>query len=127
MRCKQLTVVRPYALFLTHFKSKEFATLNPFGRFWHYFPPMPGFLIDQNHDDTYTSHWSFDESVTDPKTIDPKEAAYSLIGGAAGPFRFKIDEVLVSSTWRPNFAIAEKYTSDGARVLLAGDAGKSYG
>ena len=98
--------------------------MNPFGRFWHFFPPAPGFAIDQDHDDTYTTHWSFDDTKIDATQIDPKEAAYSVLGGAAGPYRFKIDEVLASSTWRPNFAIVEKYTSKSGRVLLAGDAGR---
>jgi hypothetical protein len=111
------------AMLLTHFKSKELSQLNPFGRFWHMFPPAPAFIIDQDHDDTYTSHWGFDETKVDPTTIDPKEAVYNVVGGSGGPYRFKIDEVLVSSTWRPNFAIAEKYLSTGGRVLIAGDAG----
>jgi hypothetical protein len=111
-------------MYLVHFKSKELSKLSPFGRFWHIFPPNPDFVIDQDNEDIYTSHWSFDDLSTDVSKIDPKEAVYKVFGGAGEPYRFKIDEVMVSSAWRPNFGIAEKYLSSGGRILLAGDAGK---
>ena len=59
-------------------------------------------------------------SATD---LDPKEAIYRVLGGAAGSYPLKIDEILVSSIWHPNFALAEQYTSDSGAVILAGDAG----
>jgi hypothetical protein len=111
-------------MYLVHFKSKELSKLSPFGRFWHIFPPNPDFVIDQDDEDTYTSHWSFDDLSTDVSKMDPKETVYKVFGGAGKPYRFKIDKVMVSSAWRPNFGIAEKYISSGGRILLAGDAGK---
>jgi hypothetical protein len=62
----------------------------------------------------------------DVTKIDPRESVYQNFGGMIGPFKFEIDEVLVHSCWRPNFTIAEKYASDGGRIFLAGDSGKSY-
>jgi hypothetical protein len=65
---------------------------------------------------------SLDQDVT---KIDPYELVYKCFGGAGDPYRFKIDEILVTSSWRPNFGLAETYISPGGRLVLAGDAGKS--
>jgi hypothetical protein len=86
------------------------------------FPPFVGFIIDQDEEDTFTAHMALDSLDQDVSKIDPYEWVYKIFGGAGEPYRFKIDEILVSSAWRPNFAIAEHYLSLGGRVVLAGDA-----
>jgi hypothetical protein len=106
-----------------HFRSKELAESRPFGRFWHMFSPKHGYLIDQEEGEIFTAHMGLDEDE-DISKIDPNEWVYRVLGGVGEPYRFKIDEVLVTSTWRINFAIAEKYVSSGGRVLLGGDACK---
>jgi len=113
-------------MYLVHFRSKELAKLRPYGRFWHVIFPSGGFMIDQDEEDTFTCHLPIYDLHTDVSKIDPREAAYECLGGTVGPFRFEIDEVLVHSAWRPNFCIAEKYKSDGGRVLLIGDSGQYF-
>lgn len=111
-------------MFLVHFRSKELAELRPFGRFWHTFFPSGAFLIDQDEEDTFTTHLPIRDMNTDVTKLDPYEVVYETLGGSQGPFKFKIDEILVSSAWRPNFCIVNKYISDGGRIVLAGDSGK---
>ncbi|KUI67804.1 2,4-dichlorophenol 6-monooxygenase [Cytospora mali] len=111
----------PVRLFLVHFRSKELAENRPFGRFWHMFSPAHGYVIDQEEGDIFTTHMGVDENQ-DIKAIDPREWVYRVLGGVGEPYRFKIDEIQVTSTWRINFAIAEKYISTGGRVVLGGDA-----
>lgn len=85
------------------------------------FSPAHGYLIDQEEGDIFTAHMGVDEGE-DIKAIDPREWVYRVLGGVGEPYRFKIDEIQVTSTWRINFAIAEKYVSTGGRVVLGGDA-----
>lgn len=110
-------------MFLVHFRSKDLAKRRPFGRFWHLIFPNGGFIIDQDEDDTFTSHLPIRDLSTDVTRIDPREAVYKCLGGIDEPFEFEIDEILVSSAWRPSFSIADRYISDGGRILLAGDSG----
>ena len=114
---------RPARLFLVHFRSKELAESRPFGRFWHMFSPKHGYLIDQEEGDIFTAHMGL-EPGQDVTGIDPREWVYKVLGGVGGPYRFEIDEIQVTSTWRINFAIAEHYLSPGGRVVLGGDAGE---
>ncbi|EXJ57724.1 uncharacterized protein A1O5_12514 [Cladophialophora psammophila CBS 110553] len=44
------------------------------------------------------------------------------LGGSAGSCPYKIDKVLVESTWRPNIYIVDRYTSARGRIFLTGDA-----
>lgn len=122
-RCgrQELTPKSPVRLFLVHFRSKELAENRPFGRFWHMFSPAHGYVIDQEEGDIFTAHMGLDENQ-DIKAIDHREWVYRVLGGVGEPYRFKIDEIQVTSTWRINFAIAEKYVSTGGRVVLGGDA-----
>ena len=113
-------------MFLVHFRSQEMAQLRPFGRFWHMFPPFDGFIIDQNENDTFTVHMALESLDQDVAKIDPYEWVYKAFGGVGESYRFKIDEILVSGPWRPNFAIAEHYLSTGGKVILAGDAGELF-
>lgn len=119
---KMLGQPLPIALFLVHFRSQELAYNLPFGKFWHMFPPFGGFIIDQDDNGTFTAHMVLDSLDQDVSKIDPYEWVYKCFGGAGEPHRFKIDEILVTSAWRPNFSIAEHYLSPGGRVMLAGDA-----
>ncbi|KAK7733711.1 hypothetical protein SLS53_008178 [Cytospora paraplurivora] len=118
---KMLGAPIPVRLFLVHFRSQELAEKRPFGRFWHMFSPAHGYVIDQEEGDIFTAHMGVDEDQ-DIKAIDPREWVYRVLGGVGEPYRFKIDEIQVTSTWRINFAIAERYVSTGGRVVLGGDA-----
>jgi FAD-dependent monooxygenase len=111
-------------MYLVHFRSKALAKLRPFGRFWHTFFPTGGAgLVDQDGEDTFTIHSPVHDMNVDVSKIDPRETIYEALGGSLSPFRIEIDEVLVNSVWRFNLCIAEKYISDGGRIMLAGDAG----
>ncbi|KAH6674753.1 putative 2,4-dichlorophenol 6-monooxygenase [Halenospora varia] len=112
----------PGAIFLVYFRSKEFSSLRPFGRFRNMFSPSPGWIIDQQETDTFTAHKPLDSPDQDTSLIDPHEWIYEIAGEAAQPHRFKIDEIIVTSAWCPSFAVAERYMSQGGRVVLAGDA-----
>ena len=65
---------------------------------------------------------ALDSLTQDTSLIDPYEWVYKCFGGAGSPYRFKIDEILVTSAWRPNFSIAERYLSQDGKVVLVGDA-----
>jgi len=112
--------------YLVHFRSRELLELekNKFGRFWHIHTHGTGLVLDQDELGTFTAH-TFGPHVLqeDVTKYDPQEVVYRVLGGAFGkPFKIKIDEVLVYSAWRPNFAIAESFISDKGRVILAGDS-----
>jgi hypothetical protein len=59
---------------------------------------------------------------TDVSTLDPEQVVYKVLGGSVGPYPIKIDQILVTSTWRPNICIVDKYISPKGRVFLSGDA-----
>lgn len=59
---------------------------------------------------------------TDPSTISSEEAVYALLGGIGEPYKIKIDEILVRSTYRPSIAVARSFSGPKMRVFLAGDA-----
>ncbi|KAK9246522.1 2,4-dichlorophenol 6-monooxygenase [Lipomyces tetrasporus] len=117
-----VTSVLPVALYLVHFRSRDLAERRPFGRFWHMLPPFGGFIVDQDENEVFTVHMQLDSVDADVSTIDPYEWVYKCFGGAGEPYRFVIDEIIVSSAWRPNFAIADRYISEGGHVVLVGDA-----
>lgn len=101
--------------FMVHFKSRDLESLHRHGRFWHYFA-FRYTIIAQDEVDTWTAHVNgvhpgeFDTPPSDP-------AAYLL--GILG-VDLKIDKVLLTSRWRPSFALADRYRA--GRVLLAGDS-----
>jgi hypothetical protein len=112
--------------YLVHFRSEELLELEKkkLGRFWHLMIHGFGGLIDQDESGTFTIH-NFGPHVLqeDVTKYDPEELIYRGLGGAFGkPFKFKIDEVLVHSAYRPNFAVVQSYISEKGRVVLAGDS-----
>ena len=107
-----------------HFHSKAIRKHNPFGPAWHLLYPSGSGLIAQDGVDTFTIHLGIHDMNKDLTKLDLREVVYEALGGTLSLFRFEIDEILVHSAWRMNFAIADKYMTDGGRVILAGDAGK---
>jgi 2-polyprenyl-6-methoxyphenol hydroxylase-like FAD-dependent oxidoreductase len=112
--------------YLVHFRSKELLELErtKYGRFWHINIHGVGFLLDQDDNGTFTIH-NFGPHVLqeDVTKYDPEELIYRVLGGAFGkPFKVKIDEILVHSAYRPNFAVATSFISKKGRVVLAGDS-----
>lgn len=110
---------------LVHFKSRDLSRIHRQGQFWHIFFTHGGVIISQDEVDTWTTHLpvrlDFDQS-----SIDAREQIYKVLGGQGPPFEIDIDEILVSSVWRPNNAIADRYRSLGGRAFIAGDAGKIF-
>ncbi|CEL04853.1 hypothetical protein ASPCAL05977 [Aspergillus calidoustus] len=112
----------PGAMYLVHFKSHDLARLRVQGQFWHIFTTLGDIIISQNEKDTWTLHHSIPLG-TDISTLDPREAVYTALGGETNiPYPIEIDEILVTSAWRPNICIAERYASNLKRVFLAGDS-----
>lgn len=109
-------------MYLVHFKSRDLTKLQKQGQFWHIFFTNGAAIIAQDEIDTWTTHYPIALDV-DPQALDPYEYVYKTLGGSSTPFEIKIDEILVTSSYRPNICIAESYRSkpDG-RVFLAGDA-----
>ena len=111
---------------MVHFRSKALRKLSPFGNWWHAFGVHGGFVIDQDHNDTYTCHMPCAADAEGIKDLQehPEQVPYQVLGGLGEPYKFEIDEVLVANAWRPNFALADTYVSrDGVgRVLLGGDS-----
>ena len=58
----------------------------------------------------------------DISQLDPEEAVCSCLEGSIGLYPIKIDKVLVTSSWRSNICIAEKYIPSKGRVFLSSDA-----
>ncbi|CEL00428.1 hypothetical protein ASPCAL00030 [Aspergillus calidoustus] len=119
-RIKMLGGQIPVRFYLVHFRSAELAQKLKFARFWHAFPVGTGFLIDQDEKDTFTAHYPLPDGMEE--NLDPREVVCKMLGGCLGKWELKIDEVLVHSAWQPSFSVAESYSTDKGRVLLAGDA-----
>ena len=112
---------RPVALYLVHFRSRDLERLHRQGQFWHIFFSSGHVIISQDEVDTWTLHTPVPID-TDPSTLYPYEAVYKGLGASCDPFPIKIDEILVSSMWRPNIFSANKFSSEHNRVFLSGDA-----
>jgi hypothetical protein len=80
-------------------------------------------MIDQDEKDTFTAHHPLGEDTKG--TIDPYEIIYKTVSGCKGRWAISVDEIITHSEWQPSFSVAEKYSIDSCRVLLAGDAGES--
>ncbi len=112
---------RPAALYLVHFKSTDLKRLHRQGQFWHILFSSGHAIIAQDEEDTWTLHTPIPLDL-DTSTLDPYEAVYNGLGASCDPFPIKIDKILVTSVWRPNIYIANKFTSGYERVFLSGDA-----
>lgn len=111
---------------LVHFKSQDLTRLHKQGRFWHVFllgesGGFEGAIIAQNEKDIWTTHL-FMPLDANPDEISSEDAVYRVLGGLYGPYKVKIDEILVRSNWRPNIAVARSWKGPRGRVYLAGDA-----
>lgn len=106
---------------MVHFKSRDLTKLHRQGQFWHLIFVSGQVLISQDEVDTWTIHSPIPLD-TDPSTLDPYQAVYKGLGGPSPPLPIEIDEILVTSVWRPNIYLADKYVSKNHRVLLSGDS-----
>lgn len=108
-------------MWLIHFKSRDLARLQSQGQFWHIFFTSGHAIIAQDEVDTWTLHTPIEINAP-VDHLDPREAIYKGLGGEMSPFRIQVDEILVTSVWRPMICLAERYASKGGRVFLAGDS-----
>lgn len=108
-------------MWLIHFKSRDLTRLQSQGQFWHIFFTSGHAIIAQDEVDTWTLHTPIDINAA-VDNLDPREAIYKGLGGETSPFQIQVDEILVTSVWRPMICLAERYTSKGGRVFLAGDS-----
>jgi 2-polyprenyl-6-methoxyphenol hydroxylase-like FAD-dependent oxidoreductase len=100
-------------LYLIHFRSKDLAFFERFGRAWHIQSPIGGTLISQNDVDTWTLHVGLSSDM-DEASIEPREFLFESLGA-------EFDcEIVVANVWRPRLALAESYGR--GRVWLAGDS-----
>lgn len=106
---------------LTHFKSRDLGKLHRQGQFWHIFFTSGTVIISQDEEDTWTIHTPVPVG-TKAENIDPHDAIHKALGGELDPLKIEVDEILVTSVWRPNIFLADKYTSAGGRVFLSGDS-----
>ncbi|KFZ22886.1 hypothetical protein V502_02631 [Pseudogymnoascus sp. VKM F-4520 (FW-2644)] len=109
------------ALLLVHFKSRDLSILQKQGQFWHIFFTSGGTVIAQDEVDTWTVHKPIPLDA-DWQKLDPEEAIYEVLGGSISPCPIKVDQILVTSCWRPNISIADRYISSSGRIFIAGDA-----
>ncbi|RTE70052.1 hypothetical protein BHE90_015556 [Fusarium euwallaceae] len=120
-----LVDLRPGSFLLIHFESRDLENLHKQGRFWHLFlfnqGSFGGAVISQDEKSIFTVHYPLGPG-TDEYSMSSEDAVYTVLGGAHGPFKIKIDKVLVRSTYRPSTAVAKSFSGPGLRVFLAGDA-----
>ncbi|KAH6955737.1 putative monooxygenase, partial [Ilyonectria sp. MPI-CAGE-AT-0026] len=114
----------PESFLLVHFKSRDFAKLHKQGRFWHIFTledgKFGGAAISQDENEVFTIHLNVSGAEAD--SIASEDAVYRLLGGIYGPYKFKIDKILVRSSYRPSIAVARSFISQHGHAYLAGDA-----
>jgi 2-polyprenyl-6-methoxyphenol hydroxylase-like FAD-dependent oxidoreductase len=99
---------------LVHFKSRDLAALHSQGQFWHIFFSKTATLISQDEVDTWTLQRYYPLDV-DPSGFDSEDVIADGLGR-----RIKVDKVLVTSVWRGQLLIADRYRE--GRVFLAGDS-----
>jgi hypothetical protein len=108
-------------MYLVHFKSKDLGRIHKQGQFWHIFFTNGGVIISQDELDTWTTHFPIPLD-TKIENLDPEKQIQEVLGGSLSPYPIKVDEILVTSVWRPNICLADSYRSAGGRVFLSGDA-----
>jgi hypothetical protein len=91
------------------------------GQFWHIFFTSGAVIIAQDEIDTWTTHLPVPIDI-DVESLDPKKQIQQVLGGSLAPYPIKVDEILVTSVWRPNICLADRYRSDGGRIFLSGDS-----
>lgn len=106
------------ALALVHLRSTDVERLRRYGRFWHVYLSSGAVIIAQDEVDTYTIHLP----VPPDFTWDGQDPV-ALVRDALGA-PIEIDEVLLTSVWRPSLLVAERYRA--GRVLLVGDAAHQF-
>lgn len=106
------------ALALVHFRSTDTRHLQRFGRFWHVYLATGGVVIAQDEIDTYTAHLP----VASDFAWDGRDPVTELRAVLGGPV--EVDEVLLTSLWRPNLLVAQRYREGS--VLLVGDAAHQF-
>lgn len=108
-------------MYLIHFKSHDLDILHRQGQFWHIFFSTGYVIISQDEKDTWTLHVpvSIDAKASD---MDPHKEISKGLGLDASKETLKVDEILVTSIWRPNIYLADRYVSSGGRVFISGDA-----
>lgn len=111
----------PMKLFLVHFRSTDLTRIQNQGQFWHVFYTNGAIFIAQDEKDIWTVHLPA-PIEEDTSSWDPLAVIYRVLGGSAGPYEIRVDEVIVYGIWTPNISVAERFRSDGGRVFLAGDS-----
>ncbi|KAF4465947.1 FAD binding domain-containing [Fusarium albosuccineum] len=115
----------PFSFLLIHFRSRDLERLHRQGRFWHLFmlksQAFGGAVISQDEKEIFTVHFPLPPG-TDAATIESHDAIYTVLGGMYEPFKIKIDEILVRSTFRPSIAVANSFAGPNLRLFLAGDS-----
>ena len=111
----------PVKFYLVHFRSSDLTRIQNQGQFWHIFYTNRAVIIAQDEIETWTAHLSV-PIAEDTSCWDPLSVIYRVLGGSAGSYKIRVDEVIVSGIWRPNICVADKYRSKGGRVFLAGDS-----
>lgn len=108
-------------MYLIHFKSRDLDILHRQGQFWHIFFVTGPVLISQDEKDTWTVHVpaSIDAKASD---MDPHKEIKKALGLEESITTITVDEILVTSMWRPNIYLADHYVSSGGRVFISGDA-----
>jgi 2-polyprenyl-6-methoxyphenol hydroxylase-like FAD-dependent oxidoreductase len=101
------------ATYSVTFKSRDVSNLHRHGYFWHHFT-YRWVLISLDEAGTWSFH------AMDPADFDPPPAYPAAWVRSMLNVDLAIDEILVTSRWRPQYLIAERYRA--GRVLLAGDA-----
>ncbi|KAK5064728.1 hypothetical protein LTR84_000562 [Exophiala bonariae] len=111
----------PGAMYLIHFKSRDLEVLHRQGQFWHIFFLAGSVIISQDEKDTWTIHIpaSIDAKASD---MDPHAEIKKALGLEESKLAVTVDEILVTSMWRPNIYLADRYVSSGGRVFISGDA-----
>lgn len=110
-------------MYTVHFRSRDLKTLFSQGHFWHLNFLTGGVVINQDEVEIFTYHEVLPPGA-DVTNIDPIQTLRKGLGGIGEPCPIKVEQILVTSTWKSNLFVADAFRSTEGRVFLAGDAGK---